>query len=111
MNDLVSISRARISESKLLSVLFKTVYIDNYGIEGVTYEFANFLEKQVAPSKIEMDTESERTNLWVARDKNNPVGILQIEFNNHCPVKNELLTEINKLYILTHFLARGMDNN
>lgn len=108
MNDFISISPAKNSESKLLAVLFKTVYINTYGTEGVTDEFANFIEKQFAPTKIENDFENGHSSLWVAKYNNNPVGVLQIVYKNPCPVTNKLLPEINKLYILTHFSGKGI---
>ncbi len=108
MDNLISISPAKQSESQLLSVLFKTVYIDTYGTEGVTFEFTNFIEQQFAPSKIENNIKSEQSRIWVARYKTNPVGILQVEYKNSCPVTNERLPEINKLYILTHFFGNGI---
>lgn len=45
------------SDSKQLSVLYKTVYTNTYGTNGVTNEFTNFIEKQFSPVKINEDIE------------------------------------------------------
>ena len=108
MNDIITIESAAISESNLLSILFKTVYIDTYGSEGVTNEFANFIETKFSPTKIKENIESEHCDLWVAKFMNNPVGILQVEYANPCPITKEVLPEVNKLYILNRFFGKGI---
>lgn len=108
MNNHIVITTAEPSDSKLLSVLFKTVYIDTYGKEGVTDEFANFIEKQFSPNKIEEDILGSNCEILVAKFKNNPVGILQIEYKNRCPIGNSIIPEINKLYVLQHFFGQGI---
>lgn len=102
---------AKASDSKLLSVLFKTVYIETYGTEGITLEFANFIEQQFSPTKIERDIESESSDLWLATHKNNPVGVVQIEYNKPCPISDLIGPEINKLYILRNFFTNGIGQN
>lgn len=99
------------SDHVLLSLLFKTVYIETYGTKGITHEFANFIEKQFSPNKIKSKIESDTSTLWIASYSNNPVGIIQIDYNNACPIKNTVFPEINKLYILRNFHGRGIGQN
>lgn len=58
MIKLISVLPATSSDIKSLSVLFKMVYIDTYGLDGVSNECANFIETQCLPSKIKNDSES-----------------------------------------------------
>lgn len=108
---ILKIYPAKASDSKLLSVLFKTVYIETYGTEGITYEFANFIKHQFSHTQIERDIESESSELWVASYKNNPVGVVHIEYKKPCPVNDLIDTEINKLYVLRNFYANGIGQN
>lgn len=110
MNNFV-FHQAERADSKLLSTLFKTVYIETYGIEGITHEFSDFIEHQFSPDKIERDMASNDCHLWVARFKNNPVGILQAEYKKDCPIGNFTSPEINKLYILRNFSGLGIGQN
>lgn len=95
-------------DSSLLSVLFKTVYIETYGLEGVTYEFANFIEQQFSVQKIESDIASNEHEVLVAYYKKNPVGVIQVEYNKACPLNNINAPEINKLYVLRNFFGKGI---
>ncbi len=107
MNDFV-ISKAQDSDSKLLSVLFRTVYINTYGTKGITNEFANFIENQFSPDKILEDLANSNCDIWVTKYKNNPVGILQIEYKNPCPIDKIIYPELNKLYVLQRFFRQGI---
>ncbi len=102
---------AKTSDYRLLSVLFKTVYIETYGIEGITLEFANFIEQQFSPTKIEHDIESELSEIWIATNKDNPIGVVQIEYNKACPINDLTGPEINKLYVLRNFFGNGIGQN
>lgn len=57
MDDLMKVVPGISSDSKQLSVLYKTVYTNTYGTNGVTNEFTNFIEKQFSPVKINEDIE------------------------------------------------------
>lgn len=103
-----SFHHARTKDSELLSVLFKTIYIETYGTEGVTYEFANFIEQQFSKKKIEADIRSKNNDLWIARFKDNPVGVIQLEYNKSCPILDFVSPEINKLYVLRNFYGKGI---
>jgi hypothetical protein len=43
MNGAVLTRKATVADSKKLSILYKTVYIQTYGTDGVSDEFANFI--------------------------------------------------------------------
>lgn len=101
-------SIANQSDSRLLSTLFKTVYIETYGIEGVTDEFVEFIEKQFSIKQIEEYIVKDNCNLWVAKYKNNPVGVIQTENIKECPIGNFSSPEINKLYVLRNFYGQGI---
>ncbi len=108
MDNFISYSPALRSDSQLLSVLFKTVYINTYGSEGVTYEFANFIETQFSSHTIKSRVDGTASSLWVAKYKDNPVGAIQVEYTNPCPMNQAIIPEINKLYILRDFFGKGI---
>lgn len=100
--------KANLKDGKLLSVLFKNVYINTYGTEGITHEFADFIETNFSPFKINQSIENPNFDLWIANFKNNPVGVLKVDYKKSCPINGEIYPEINKLYILRHFFGKGI---
>ena len=94
-----------------LSILYKTVYIQTYGTEGVSDEFANFIVRQFAVDRLRSILELQPGNIIVASYKNNLVGVAEIEFNKRCPVGNLVAPELNKLYILDWFCGKGIGYN
>jgi len=104
----ISFRKAVPSDSLRLSILYKQVYIQTYGTEGVTTEFANFITKQFAVEKIEQTISSHPDNIVVAVYKDNLVGVAEIEFDKKCPVGNIIAPELNKLYILEWFCGMGV---
>ena len=107
-NDLVTVRKAVIDDSKKLSILFKQVYIKTYGTEGVSDEFANFITDQFSPGRIKKTIESNPNQLLVAVYKNNLVGVLETVFNKQCYGTDVIAPELNKLYILEWFCNKGI---
>ncbi len=94
-----------------LSILFKTVYIQTYGINGVSDEFANFITKQFSVERLRSLIEMNPDTIIVADYIGNLVGVVEIEFNKKCPIGNIIAPELNKLYILEWFCGKGIGNN
>lgn len=94
-----------------LSILFKTVYIQTYGIEGVSDEFANFITKQFSIERLQSIILNNPDRLIVAVYNDNLVGVAEIEFDKKCPIKNIVAPELNKLYILEWFCGQGIGYN
>ena len=103
-----SVRLARKDEVPLLSVLFRQVYIETYGIEGITWEFSNFMDEQFSIAKINAAIESDQIELWVATYKDNPIGVLQLLYKKTCPIGDIVGPEINKLYVLRHFYGKDV---
>jgi diamine N-acetyltransferase len=91
-----------------LSVLYKTVYIQTYGIDGVSDEFANFITNQFAPERLAETISKGPAHIIVAEYKGNLVGVAEIEMAKQCPLGNIVAPELNKLYILEWFCGRGV---
>lgn len=100
--------KAQISDAKKLSILFKQVYIQTYGVEGVSDEFANFVVLQFSVARIERILLEEHHCLIVAVYKDNLVGVAEVAFAKKCPVKDVVAPELNKLYILEWFCGLGI---
>ena len=108
MKEEIIIRKAIPFDSLRLSVLYKQVYIQTYGKEGVSTEFANFIAKQFAVEKIENTIKDFPDNITVAEYKGNLVGVAEIEFDKKCPIDNIIAPELNKLYILEWFCRMGI---
>ena len=91
-----------------LSVLYKQVYIQTYGIEGVSQEFADFITEQFSEDVIIEKLNSKEHLLLIAEYKNNPIGVLEVVFDRSNPLNELICPEINKLYILERFCHLGI---
>lgn len=91
-----------------LSILFKHVYIQTYGIDGVSDEFAHFIEKQFAPERLSQLILQHRDAIIVAAYNDNLVGVVELAFDKKCPVGNFVAPELSKLYILEWFCGKGI---
>ena len=99
---------AKLSDVKKLSILFKQVYIQTYGVDGVSDEYANFITKQFSEERLQELITQDSDCLIVAEYNRNLVGVAEIEFNKKSPVGNVVATELNKLYILEWFCGQGI---
>lgn len=108
MNEDLIYRNAITNDVKKLSILFKQVYIQTYGTEGVSDEFANFITNQFSVERLEKLILDQPKNLIVAEYKNNLVGAVEIEFDKRCPIDNIVGPELNKLYILEWFCGKGI---
>lgn len=108
IKELIEYRKAHLGDVKKLSILFKQVYIQTYGIEGVSDEFANFITKQFSEERLSQAIEKHGDNFIVAEYKGNLVGVVEIEFDKKCPINNIIAPELNKLYILEWFCGMGI---
>lgn len=104
----ISYRKANHTDAIKLSILFKTVYIQTYGIDGVSDEFANFITKQFSVERLQGLIMNNPDTLVVAVYKDNLVGVAEIEFDKKCPINNIVAPELNKLYILEWFCGQGI---
>jgi len=103
MDSIIQIRRARPNDALKLSILYKTVYINTYGFEGVSDEYANFIEEQFSPSFLESKIKKNEGFQLVADFKNNLVGVAEICYDKQNPIDDITRPELSKLYILEAF--------
>lgn len=108
MEEKILYRNARLNDAVKLSILFKQVYIQTYGIEGVSDEFANFITKQFSVERIETTILNHPESIVVADYKGNLVGVAEIEMSKSSPIGNIIAPELNKLYILEWFCSKGI---
>lgn len=106
--DKISFNQAKKEESKLISVLFKTVYIEAYAEEGITSELVNYMEKRFSEDHIYNIIKEKPQQLIIAYYGNNPIGVAEIHLDNICPIKNKSVVELDKLYVLRQFNSIGI---
>ncbi len=107
MNE-INYGLAQPKEAKQISILYHTIYIDTYGLNGVTEELSNFSFEQFSAQNIVEDIKRDDRVLWLARKEDNPVGILKVELEKPCPLQNIVAPEINKLYLLRRFFGKNI---
>ena len=96
------------NDVKKLSLLFKQVYIQIYGIDGVSDEYANYITELFSEKRLHENICKYPDHLIVAEYKGNLVGVAKIDLNKKCPIGNLVATELNKLYILEWFCGQGI---
>ena len=104
----LSFGKAAVSDALRISVLLKTAYIQTYAVEGITFEFANFIEKRFSIQTIERIITQHPDQLFVAYFKGNPVGAEELIFESECPIRHIPTAELSKLYVLDAFQKRGI---
>lgn len=104
----ISFENAKLSDSLRISILLKTVYIQTYAVEGITFEFSNFITKNFAPEAISQKMKTDPEQLLVAFFNGNPVGVAEILFDSRCPIGNKTVAELSKLYVLERFYGKGV---
>ena len=97
-----------IGDIRQLSVLYKQVYIQTYGVEGVSQEFADFIIHEFSEQRIEEKLADPNHLFFIAEHKGNPVGVLEVVFGRSSPLTKTVSPEINKLYILERFCHLGI---
>ncbi len=85
------------------SILLKTVYIKNYGVDGVTFEFAKFITKKFSPEFIENIIKENPNRLIIAYQSGNPTGA-EIIYNSNCTIRKVAVPELSKLYFFRTIL-------
>ncbi len=91
-----------------LSILFKTVYIQLYGTEGVSDEFANFITPRFSAEWLQQLIDEHPESIIVADNSGKLVGAAEIAFNANSPVGNIKSAELSKLYVLERFCGQGI---
>lgn len=99
----VSFGKAKLADTLKLSVLLKTVYIETYAVEGVTSEFANFITERFSVEHLKSIISNNPDQLMIAYFNENPIGVAEIIFNSSCPIRNIIVPELSKLYVLKRF--------
>lgn len=103
-----SFKKPKLEDAIRISVLLKTVYIEVYGTEGITFEFANFIEKRFSKTYIEKTIKENPDQLLIAYFKNNPIGAAEIFHKSKCPIRKVSTPELSKLYVLKRFHGKGI---
>ena len=104
----ISFGKAKLSDALRISVLLKTVYIETYAVDGVTFEFANFISERFSTDYIKDMIQSNPDRLIIAYYKNNPIGVAEIIFESRCPIRQIDIPELSKLYVLARFYGKGV---
>ena len=100
--------RAEIADALKLSVLYKQVYIQTYGTEGVSTEFANFITQRFSVERITQMIEADPNCIIIAVYKDNFVGVAEIEYGASAPIGDIHAPELSKLYVLEWFSGMGV---
>ena len=105
---LISYGEAKLSDALRISILLKTVYIQAYALNGITFEFANFITKRFSEEYIKNAIQENPDQFIVAYKNDNPVGVAEVFYKGNCPVRKTEVPELSKLYVLERFYGQGI---
>jgi diamine N-acetyltransferase len=105
---MITFDKANSTDSLRISVLLKTVYIQTYATEGITFEFANFLTQRFSVEHIEATIIQNTSQLLIAYYNQNPIAVAEIIYDKTCPINNIVAPELSKLYVLERFYGKGV---
>jgi ribosomal protein S18 acetylase RimI-like enzyme len=104
----VEFEKAISTDALRISVLLKTVYIQTYALDGITFEFANFIAKRFSTAYIENIICQDQDRLLIAYNNSNPIGVAELIYDSHCPIRKIQIPELSKLYVLERFYGKGI---
>lgn len=104
----ISYGKAKLSDALRISILLKTVYIQAYAVDGITFEFANFITKRFSTAHIESTLKKNPNQLVIAYQNGNPIGVAEIMYDSTCPIRKTPAPELSKLYVLERFYGKGI---
>ncbi len=99
---------AKLADALRISILMKTVYIEAYATEGITFEYANFIEKRFSTEYISDLIRVEPDRIQVAYFNGNPIAVAELLFESKCRIRNMEVAELSKLYVLHRFSGQGI---
>lgn len=105
---MISFGKALLSDALRISVLYKTVYIQTYGAEGITFESASFITKRFSNEQIEKTIMGTSNELIVACHNGNPIGVAEVIVKTVCPIRQISTAELDKLYVLQSYYGKGI---
>lgn len=104
----ITFKEAILSDALRISVLLKTVYIQTYAEDGITFEFANFITKRFSTEFIEKLIQERPAPLFIAYNDDNPIGVAEVIYESNCPIRKIATAELSKLYVLQQFYGQGV---
>lgn len=104
----VTIGKAKLSEALQISILLKTCNIQTYATKGISRETANYITERFSLEHIQQLIKENPDQLLVSYLNENPIGVAEIIFDATCPIRNLILPELSKLYVLESFYGQGI---
>lgn len=104
----IKFGKAKLEDVLRISVLLKTVYIQAYADDGITFEFANFITKRFSVEHIEKIISETPNQLIIAYQNDNPIGAAELIYKKNCPLRNRIIPELSKFYVLDKFHGKGI---
>lgn len=96
-NTALSVRAAQSQDIEPLSVLCTTVWIDTYSFDGIEPSHARYVLTQFSPTALQQQIKQK--TVFVARNQDNPVGVIIIHPGNG---------EIETLYVLPRYQSQGV---
>lgn len=103
--------KATVDDVLQVSILLQIVYMQTYGEDGITKEYANYVSKRFSVGYLTNAIQSNSDSILIATYKGNPVAAAEIKFDSECSIENFRAPELSKLYVLEWFCGKGIGYN
>ena len=104
----IAIRIATQSDAVCLSVLATQIFLDTYATHGINSDLANEALEQYSSEVFVARLGDPRIEIHVAESEGNLIGLIDIEFDSTCPIKNISGPEVLRLYVQAPFQRRGV---
>lgn len=111
MADDIIYRKATADDLLQVSILLQIVYMQTYGEDGVTKEYANYVHRRFSVEYLYSALKANPNSILVATYKGNVVAAAEIKFESVCSVNGFTAPELSKLYILEWFCGKGIGYN
>lgn len=103
------IRAATLGDAPGLAVLAAQVWLHTYATDGVSPEIAAYVLAELIPAKFAESIEKPSTQVLLAEQAGNLVGLAVVERDIPCPAEaGDSMVELKTLYVQAHFLGQGV---
>ena len=104
----MAIRLARLSDANNLAALSIHVWLHTYAKDGVRASFSNYVLQEFTAGKFEAALADLNNPIWIFEKNNSLVAYLKLLTESPCPDYPDCSTEIEALYVHSHFTNQGV---
>lgn len=106
--DAITLRKACLADTMMLSALSVHVWLDTYATEGVSEVIADYVHDALSPEHFDLSLKQPENQILVAEYHQALVGFISLAEKSPCPEKPSETLEIDRLYVMPRFHGQGI---